>query len=567
MSHSIALALKYRPTTFSDLIGQDSISQTLSRALDSKRLSHAYLFSGLRGSGKTSSARIFARCLQCEQGPTSNPCGVCDNCTQSLQNRHIDIIEMDAASSTGINDIKHMVIEQTNFAPSLGRYKIFIIDEVHMLSKSAFNAMLKTLEEPPAHVKFILATTDPLQLPATILSRTQHFRFKQIPHRLVIEHIENILNKEGVSFESSALEMIARNGKGSLRDTITLLDQAIPFCKNHINAADVAQMLGAIDPKVIDSYFQAIISKDSEQITQLVNLLKDYECEMIIEEMMFHLKDCLLNGKKDYPALLVDRFTRILSESKYLLSLNADGAFVLLLNSLKMQEATKIKDIESMIEQLEGEVFNTRESKIESKPTQNINNAQNLQNSQNLSNPQNLQSLQNNKNADSINLSGAVKFENLIKKIYDRSVELGECFEKSIKFISFENDTLTWQSNPQTQHKATLIKHYAIIKQLACEVFGSNTNIVAIKSQTSTESSDSSKIAESSKAQDSINTQDFAKTQESTKTQESGGVQDSNKTIESGNSQFIQNLSNEQKDIINAINDTIGIKNVITPTM
>ncbi|WP_301070371.1 DNA polymerase III subunit gamma/tau, partial [uncultured Helicobacter sp.] len=234
--NSTALALKYRPTCFSDLIGQNAISQTLSLALDSKHISHAYLFSGLRGSGKTSSARIFARALQCESGPTSTPCGTCASCVAALQNRHIDIIEMDAASSRGIDDIKR-VIEQTKYSPSFARYKIFIIDEVHMLSKEAFNALLKTLEEPPEFVKFILATTDPLKLPATILSRTQHFRFKQIPHRLVIEHISNILNKEGVSYEAQALDIIARSGAGSLRDTLTLLDQAIIFCKNHIEVA------------------------------------------------------------------------------------------------------------------------------------------------------------------------------------------------------------------------------------------------------------------------------------------------------------------------------------------
>lgn len=227
---SIALALKYRPTIFSDLVGQNAVSQTLSLALDSQHISHAYLFSGLRGSGKTSSARIFARALQCESGPTSTPCGTCASCVSALQNKHIDIIEMDAASSRGIDDIKR-VIEQTKYRPSYGRYKIFIIDEVHMLSKEAFNALLKTLEEPPEFVKFILATTDPLKLPATILSRTQHFRFKQIPHRLIVEHITNILHKEGVSYEPQALEMIARSGSGSLRDTLTLLDQAIIFCR------------------------------------------------------------------------------------------------------------------------------------------------------------------------------------------------------------------------------------------------------------------------------------------------------------------------------------------------
>ena len=327
---SIALALKYRPASFSDLVGQNAISQTLSLALDSKHISHAYLFSGLRGSGKTSSARIFARALECESGPISTPCGSCASCVAALENRHMDIIEMDAASSRGIDDIKKL-IEQTKYRPSLGRYKIFIIDEVHMLSKEAFNALLKTLEEPPEFVKFILATTDPLKLPATILSRTQHFRFKQIPHRLVVEHITNILNKEGVSYEQEALEMIARSGSGSLRDTLTLLDQAIIFCKNHIEVASVSDMLGIVDPQVLKEYFQGILHHQHDKVSEILQVLYEYECEMILEEMMLFLKEKLLQRDSDFPPLLLDRFARILTESKSLLNLNTDGAFVLLL--------------------------------------------------------------------------------------------------------------------------------------------------------------------------------------------------------------------------------------------
>ena len=176
---SLALALKYRPQLFSDLVGQEAISQTLGMALDKNRIVHAYLFSGLRGSGKTSSARIFARALECEKGPISTPCGECDICKATLEGRNIDIIEMDAASNRSIDNIRDL-IEQTKYAPAMARFKIFIIDEVHMLTKEAFNALLKTLEEPPQYVKFILATTDPLKLPATILSRTQHFRLSLI---------------------------------------------------------------------------------------------------------------------------------------------------------------------------------------------------------------------------------------------------------------------------------------------------------------------------------------------------------------------------------------------------
>lgn len=218
---ALALALKYRPKNFEDLVGQEAISQTLSQALDKNRIVHAYLFSGLRGSGKTSSARIFARALECEKGPTSTPCGECGNCKAALEGRNIDIIEMDGASNRGIDNIRDL-IEQTKYAPAMGRFKIFIIDEVHMLSREAFNALLKTLEEPPEYVKFILATTDPLKVPVTILSRTQHFRFKKIPQKSIIAHLKKILDKEEVKYEDSALDVLTRAGGGSLRDTLTL---------------------------------------------------------------------------------------------------------------------------------------------------------------------------------------------------------------------------------------------------------------------------------------------------------------------------------------------------------
>ena len=255
---SRVLALKYRPRRFEDLIGQATISQTLSLALDSKRLSHAYLLSGLRGSGKTSTARIMAKSLLCDTGPTSKPCEVCSNFIGANENRHLDIIEMDAASNRGIDDIKDL-IEHTKYKPNSGRYKVFIIDEVHMLTPQAFNALLKTLEEPPGFVKFILATTDPLKLPATILSRTQHFRFKRISDTDVMHHLSHILHQEQIEFEKEALAILTRSGQGSLRDTLTLLDQAIIFSKGTITTVGVTQMLGLLDPKVLSQLFDLIL--------------------------------------------------------------------------------------------------------------------------------------------------------------------------------------------------------------------------------------------------------------------------------------------------------------------
>ncbi|RXJ95132.1 DNA polymerase III subunit gamma/tau [Malaciobacter molluscorum] len=344
------LALKYRPKRFEDLVGQSTISQTLSLALDSNRLSHAYLFSGLRGSGKTSTARIMAKALLCSNGPTSKPCEVCENCQSANSNRHLDIIEMDAASNRGIDDIKDL-IEHTKYKPSSARFKVFIIDEVHMLTTQAFNALLKTLEEPPSFVKFILATTDPLKLPATILSRTQHFRFNKISNSDVVHHLAHILIEEDVEYETEALEILARSGQGSLRDTLTLLDQAIIYSKGKVNTIAVVEMLGLIEPKVMDEIFDIVLNK--KDITPLIKKLENYEVSQVCDEMTIYLKQKMIDKDAKFDLLLFDRFFRILGDAKHLLALNSDSSFVLILSLLKMQEATNLKSIQDIINQVE----------------------------------------------------------------------------------------------------------------------------------------------------------------------------------------------------------------------
>lgn len=344
------LALKYRPKRFEDLVGQTTISQTLSLALDSSRLSHAYLFSGLRGSGKTSTARIMAKALLCSNGPTSRPCEVCENCQSANTNKHLDIIEMDAASNRGIDDIKDL-IEHTKYKPSSARFKVFIIDEVHMLTTQAFNALLKTLEEPPGFVKFILATTDPLKLPATILSRTQHFRFNKIANSDVMHHLSHILNEENIDFETDALEILSRTGQGSLRDTLTLLDQAIIFSKGKITTTAVVDMLGLIEPKLMDELFDTILRK--QDFTKLVQELENYEISQVCDEMTIYLKQKMLEKDAKFNILLFDRFFRILSDAKHLLAINSDGGFVLILTLSKMVEATNLKTIDEIINQVQ----------------------------------------------------------------------------------------------------------------------------------------------------------------------------------------------------------------------
>ena len=474
---SEVLARKYRPKSFDELIGQESISQTLSLALDANRLSHAYLFSGLRGSGKTSTARIFAKALICEKGLTHHPCGVCQNCTMALENRHMDIVEMDGASSRKIDDIRDL-IEQTKYRPTTARFKIFIIDEVHMLTKEAFNALLKTLEEPPSYVKFILATTDPLKLPATILSRTQHFRFKSIAVNKIVDHLAHILNLEGIGYDSEALDILARSGGGSLRDTLTLLDQAIIYSKNHVDVRTVTDMLGLVDPKFISELFSAIFEKDYAKIIEYVKVLEDYEAEMVVDELIAFLKDRMYATDALYSTLVLDRFFRILSDAKYLFSINADGSFVLSLIFFKMVEALRIKEVDQMIESLQKEIQRPaiscaapifREKAEASAPKEDFE----PDSSEFLNYPDDEQTLQI---QDELNPHANV-FSELILKIKDRNFELGECFEKSISFISYENAILTWESCADEECKRILTHGYSVVKQLVREVFGFETKI------------------------------------------------------------------------------------------
>ncbi len=246
MSATTVLARKWRPKTFAQLAGQEHVVRALSNALTQNRLHHAYLFTGTRGVGKTTIARIFAKSLNCVNGITATPCGECSACREIDSGRFVDLIELDAASNTQVDNMREL-LESALYAPSSGRFKVYIIDEVHMLSKSAFNAMLKTLEEPPGHVKFILATTDPQKIPVTVLSRCLQFNLKQLPPALIATHLQYVLEQEGISFELLAIALIARAAQGSMRDALSLLDQAIAFSAGKVEEAVVRTMLGAID--------------------------------------------------------------------------------------------------------------------------------------------------------------------------------------------------------------------------------------------------------------------------------------------------------------------------------
>lgn len=477
---SEVLARKYRPINFDELIGQETIAQTLSLALDSNRLSHAYLFSGLRGSGKTSTARIFAKALICEEGLSHQPCGVCTNCVSALENRHVDIIEMDAASSRKIDDIRDL-IEQTKYKPATARYKIFIIDEVHMLTKEAFNALLKTLEEPPSYVKFILATTDPLKLPATILSRTQHFRFKSIAINKVIDHLAHILNLEEIKYELDALEILARSGSGSLRDTLTLLDQAIIFSKNFVDVNTVTDMLGLVDPKFIGEIFNAVFSKDYAKIVEFTKVLEDYESEMVVDELIAYIKERMYANDALFSTLIIDRFFRILSDSKSLFAINADGSFVLSLIFFKMVEALRIKEIDAMIESLQKEIPRHDLDSIDFEPKPIVQDtpvptpeAPLEQNTIQTPTPEPTPEPK----PEPKKIDPSIEmFKQLILNIKDRNSELGVCFEQSVEFISYENEVLTWESCANEECKKSLKHGFVAIKQLVREEFGFETKI------------------------------------------------------------------------------------------
>ncbi len=471
---SEVLARKYRPTNFDELIGQETITQTLSLALDSNRLSHAYLFSGLRGSGKTSTARIFAKALICEQGVSHQPCGVCQNCILALENRHMDIVEMDAASSRKIDDIRDL-IEQTKYKPSSARYKIFIIDEVHMLTKEAFNALLKTLEEPPSYVKFILATTDPLKLPATILSRTQHFRFKSIATNKIIDHLAHILHLEQIEYENDALEILARSGSGSLRDTLTLLDQAIIYSKNHVDVRTVTDMLGLVDPKFITELFNAVFAKDYAALVEYTKMLEDYEAEMVVDELIAYLKERMYNQDALFSTLVLDRFFRILSESKYLFSINADGSFVLSMIFFKMIEALRIKEVDQMIESLEREIQRPQIITPKEQEKEPLEEIEVQENKPVVETPVEVPAIEPVQEDTNKKL-----FDELTSKIKDRNYELGECFANSVHFISYEENTLTWESCADEDGKQILKHGYSAIKQLVREVFGFETAIKGV---------------------------------------------------------------------------------------
>lgn len=274
MSYQV-LARKWRPRNFAELVGQEHVLRALINALDNNRLHHAFLFTGTRGVGKTTIARILAKSLNCEIGVTSKPCGTCSSCREIDEGRFVDMIEVDAASRTKVEDTREL-LENVQYAPSRGRYKVYLIDEVHMLSGHSFNALLKTLEEPPPHVKFLLATTDPQRLPITILSRCLQFNLKRLPLPSIQDHLKTILQRENIAFDADAVSYLARAADGSMRDALSLMDQAIAYCGGRLGAPEVRAMLGSIDHADVFAFVDALAQRDAAQLFARVRAMQEH---------------------------------------------------------------------------------------------------------------------------------------------------------------------------------------------------------------------------------------------------------------------------------------------------
>lgn len=309
MSYQV-LARKWRPANFTEMVGQDHVLRALVNALDEQRLHHAYLFTGTRGVGKTTIARIFAKSLNCETGITSEPCGVCGACKDIAEGRFIDLIEVDAASRTKVEDTREL-LDNVQYAPSHGRFKVYLIDEVHMLSNHSFNALLKTLEEPPPHVKFLLATTDPQKLPVTVLSRCLQFNLKRMPIALIESHLQHILQQEQVVFDEKSLRLLAHGADGSMRDALSLLDQAIAYGGGKLNTDEVQSMLGTVSRDRMMAILRALLNNDASavmaEVAGLSEMTPDYKNALADLLVLLHQIALAQHAPEAVDENLVDR--------------------------------------------------------------------------------------------------------------------------------------------------------------------------------------------------------------------------------------------------------------------
>ena len=330
-------ARRWRPQTFDDLVGQEHVARTLSNAIRGGRVAHAFLFTGVRGVGKTTAARVLAKALNCEQGPTPTPCNVCTNCREITAGSAVDVLEIDGASNTGVDDVRE-IIENVRYQAAKSRFKIYIIDEVHMLSNSAFNALLKTLEEPPAHVKFIFATTDPHKLPATVQSRCQRYDFRRIPLRQVVGRLRQIVEADQVTVSDKALFMLAREGEGSMRDAQSLLDQVLAGAEGAIADAAVLDTLGLADHAVIGALADAVIDRDPARVLEPLDQAYQRGCDLrrFTRDLLEHFRNLAVakvSGGALLPDVADDEATALREQAARIPPADCDRAFRILLET------------------------------------------------------------------------------------------------------------------------------------------------------------------------------------------------------------------------------------------
>ncbi len=371
----LVLARKWRPQTFSDLIGQEHVCRTLQNAIESGRVAHAFLFTGARGVGKTSAARILAKALQCENGPAQEPCNACPACLEITAGNSADVFEIDGASNTGVEDIRELR-ENIKYLPSRCRFKIFIIDEVHMLSTSAFNALLKTLEEPPPHVKFIFATTEPHKVPITILSRCQRFDFKRISLPKIVERLRTIVDEEKVAVSEASLTAIARKGDGSMRDSLSTLDQVLAFCGDGVDDDEVIALLGVVDRRLLLETSRAVFARDCQASLDIVARVDSfgYNMRSFCQELIDHFRNFVVVKVSANPAELLDlaegelaaileqssagtldqlqRYLSILLKAEAEMSLSGFTRLILEMALLKMCTLLPVVPVDQIIERL-----------------------------------------------------------------------------------------------------------------------------------------------------------------------------------------------------------------------
>jgi len=334
----LVLARKWRPQTFADLVGQEHVSRTLANAIQAGRVHHAFLFTGARGVGKTSAARIFAKALNCETGPTATPCNVCPSCKEITAGQSVDVFEIDGASNTGVDDVRELR-ENIRYLPSRSRSKIIIIDEVHMLSINAFNALLKTLEEPPDHAKFIFATTEPHKIPVTILSRCQRFDFRKIALPKVTARLREIVDAEGIRISDRALGLVARRGEGSMRDSLSTLDQVIAFCGDEVADDDVQGLLGMVDRRLLLDVLEALIERDSRRVLDAVRRVDDLGhsfrqfCQELVDLCRALILCQVLEDPSDILSLSGDEITLLQRLGKEIAAEDAQRAMTLLMKT------------------------------------------------------------------------------------------------------------------------------------------------------------------------------------------------------------------------------------------